>query len=50
MGLILSGTVGVLVKLLRAEHVDPGEADSLLQQMIAAGYHSPVDTLRDLLE
>jgi len=50
MGLILSGKVGVLMKLLRSGVIDLGDADRLLQQMIAAGYHSPVDTLRDLLD
>ena len=48
-GVEVSGTLGVLVTLLDAGAMKLGDADRLLQQMTAAGYHSPVDTLRDLL-
>ncbi len=45
----LSGTLGVLVRLIDIKHVPPDEANSLLYQMISAGYHSPVTSLEEIL-
>jgi len=44
----LSGTLGVLARLVDTGHVDIGEADRLLRGMINAGYRSPMTSLRDL--
>jgi predicted nucleic acid-binding protein len=45
----ISGTLGVLIRLVDMKHFRLDEADALLSQMIAAGYRSPVVSLRDLL-
>jgi predicted nucleic acid-binding protein len=45
----LSGTLGVLSRLVDSGVLSLDEADALLAQMIAANYHSPVTSLRDLL-
>lgn len=48
LGVPLSGTVGALKSLVDEEHVSLEEADKALQQMIAHGYHSPVQSLSEL--
>jgi predicted nucleic acid-binding protein len=45
----LSGTLGVLVRLVDIGVLDPKKADTLLSRMMAAGYRSPVATLQDIL-
>lgn len=45
----LSGTLGVLVRLMDLNHLGLAEADQLLRGMIAAGYRSPVTSLEDLI-
>ena len=45
----LSGTLGVLTRLVDIEHLSLEEADSLLLRMIASGYRSPVTSLRDII-
>ena len=45
----LSGTLGVLVRLIDIGSLRIEEADALLSQMIAAGYRSPVTSLQDLV-
>lgn len=45
----LSGTLGVLVRLVDLGVLRPGQADDLLAEMIAANYRSPITSLRDLL-
>jgi predicted nucleic acid-binding protein len=45
----LSGTLGVLARLVDLNQLDLGEADALLHKMITAGYRSPVTSLRDLI-
>jgi predicted nucleic acid-binding protein len=45
----LSGTLGVLVRLIDIGSLSLEEADALLSQMIAKGYRSPVTSLRDLV-
>ncbi len=44
----VSGTLGLLVRLVDQEHLTLSEADELLQRMIAAGYRSPVTSLAEL--
>ena len=45
----LSGTLGVLVRLVDLGALSLEEADDLLQEMIHAGYRSPFVSLRDLV-
>jgi len=45
----LSGTLGVLVRLIDIGSLNLEEADVLLSQMIVAGYRSPVTSLQDLV-
>jgi predicted nucleic acid-binding protein len=45
----LSGTLGILVRLVDLGVLPLDEADGLLAQMIAANYRSPVTSLRELL-
>jgi hypothetical protein len=45
----LSGTLGVLVRLIDIEHLTLDKADHLLTKMIAAGYRSPIASLRHIL-
>lgn len=45
----ISGTLGVLVRLVRTDHLTVPEADSLLRKMITQGYRSPVESLQELL-
>jgi len=47
-GVTVSGTLGILIKLVRAAYLSLDEADTLLQRMMAQGYRSPVATLADL--
>lgn len=48
-GCPVSGTLGLLLRLINIERLTETEADTLLKQMIAAGYHSPVTSLSELL-
>jgi predicted nucleic acid-binding protein len=45
----VSGTLGVLARLVDLDHLTLDEADGLLARMLRAGYRSPVSTLRELL-
>lgn len=45
----ITGTVGLLVHGVESGIIDRAEGNSLLAGMIAAGFHSPVPTLEDLL-
>jgi predicted nucleic acid-binding protein len=49
-GIVLSGTLGVLVQAVKRELLMREAADGLLQEMIARGYRSPYTSLRRLLE
>ena len=46
----LTGTIGILVACVRRGYLSLGEANSLLGEMIALGYHSPFDSLDRLAE
>jgi predicted nucleic acid-binding protein len=48
LGIELSGTIGALVKLLRRKVLSLEEADALLHEMIARGYRSPIQSLREI--
>jgi predicted nucleic acid-binding protein len=45
----LSGTLGVLVRLIDLGVLNLDDADALLSQMMTAGYRSPVASLQDLV-
>lgn len=45
MNLSITGTVGVLILLVRDEHLTLTQANELLSQMIVKGYRSPIETL-----
>lgn len=45
----LSGTLGVLVRLIDIKRLTVDQGDQLLQEMLVAGYRSPVTSLRDIL-
>ena len=47
-GLTVSGTLGVLVRLVEAGQLSLAEADESLAQMIDQGYRSPVRSLESL--
>ena len=44
-----TGTLGILANLVKQRDITLIEGNSLLQQMIKKGYHSPITTLDDLL-
>jgi len=46
----LSGTLGILLALVKQGHLPLSEADTILQQMIQAGYRSPIVSLADILK
>jgi|SRR3972149_1421694 len=48
LGLNVSGTLGVLARLVSSKAIDLADADSLLGTMIQQGYRSPVRSLREL--
>ena len=48
-GVRVSGTLGVLLKLVKMSEIELTEADRLLGDMMAKGYRSPVFTLSRLL-
>jgi predicted nucleic acid-binding protein len=49
MGISISGSLGILYLAVERELLTLAQADALLSQMIAAGYHSPIESLRELL-
>jgi predicted nucleic acid-binding protein len=46
----LTGTVGILAGCVRQRYLSREEANDLLAEMIALGYHSPIDSLDPLLK
>ena len=50
MQIQISGTIGVLVRLLQREILDAEQGDLLLIAMMARGYRSPVRSLRELVQ
>ncbi|MCL4490060.1 MAG: DUF3368 domain-containing protein [Chloroflexi bacterium] len=49
MQIPISGTVGLLVRLVEQSHLSLSDANGLLTRMIASGYRSPVTDLSNLL-
>jgi predicted nucleic acid-binding protein len=45
----VSGTLGLLLRLIDLGTLSQAEGDDLLRGMIAAGYRSPIDSLQELL-
>jgi predicted nucleic acid-binding protein len=50
LGIVVSGTLGVLTQAVKRQLVTVEEADELLGDMIARGYHSPFKSLAQILE
>ena len=48
-GVKVSGTLGILLKLVKQGALDMEEADGLLREMVAKGYRSPTSSLSRLL-
>lgn len=48
-GIRLTGTIGVLVQMVRAKHLELEEANGVLATMIEGGYLAPCARLDDLL-
>jgi|SRR5947209_12485244 len=49
LGIELSGTLGVLVKLVHRQAISPDLADELLTEMRRRGYRSPVRSIQEVL-
>lgn len=49
LGIPVSGTIGLLVRLVDLGALTVAEGDRLLAQMVAYGYHSPTDSLEHML-
>ncbi len=45
LGVRVTGTLGILVRLVQEEHLPLAEANELLAHMRRHGYHSPIDSL-----
>jgi predicted nucleic acid-binding protein len=48
-GVKVSGTLGILIRLVKSEMLSLDEANMLLQTMIAYGYRSPVSSLTSFI-
>jgi predicted nucleic acid-binding protein len=48
-GVLLTGTVGILVRAVRQQHMALAEANQILAQMITLRYRAPVQRLDDLI-
>ena len=46
----VTGTIGVLLALVKHHHIGLADANLLLSRMKATGYYSPVDSLSQLLD
>ena len=49
LGIPHTGTIGILAMLVKNKHITLAEGNHLLQEMITAGYHTPVTTLDEIL-
>ncbi|MFN8485581.1 MAG: DUF3368 domain-containing protein [Anaerolineae bacterium] len=49
MGIPVSGTLGLLVRLVDEDHLSFPEADDQLRAMIATGYRSPITSLTEIM-
>ena len=48
-GVSISGSIGILIQLVKQSYISLSSADALLHQMIAMGYRSPTNSLNQLL-
>lgn len=48
--IVVTGTIGMHVRAVRREIVDPATAELLFQEMVARGFRAPVSRLLDLLQ
>ncbi|MCX6048677.1 MAG: DUF3368 domain-containing protein [Chloroflexi bacterium] len=46
----VSGTIGILLSLVKHNYLNSTQANTLLQQMIQLGYRSPVNSLNEILQ
>jgi len=42
LGILLTGTLGILIKAVRTEHLELKTANRILQRMIKAGFYAPI--------
>ena len=49
-GVKISGTLGMLELLVEEGKLSIGEADEILSKMVQGGYHSPIQSLKELFE
>jgi predicted nucleic acid-binding protein len=49
LGIRLTGTLGMLVKAVRAGICGPAAADAYLRKMVESGFYSPVRSIRGIL-
>jgi len=49
LGVKLTGTIGILVKAVRKNIINSHHADEILNRMIAYGFYSPVDSIKEIL-
>ncbi len=50
LGVPISGTLGVLLSLVRRQVLAPAKADIILHRMVVNGYFSPVTSLKQILQ
>jgi predicted nucleic acid-binding protein len=49
LGVELTGTIGIIMKAVKKKVVAPKEADSILRRMIAHGFYSLVNSIKEVL-
>ncbi|HLC14818.1 MAG TPA: DUF3368 domain-containing protein [Thermodesulfovibrionia bacterium] len=49
LGITISGTLGIMLSLVKRDHITIDEADSILYQMVQGGYYSPVRSLAEII-
>ena len=49
LGVKISGTLGVMLSLVKRDYISMDEANFLLQEMVQGGYYSPVTSLDEIL-
>ena len=49
LGIRLTGTIGILTKAVRTKVINLKTADRSLEKMIAAGFYSPIVSIKEIL-
>lgn len=49
LGVTISGTLGILLSLVKRDYVAIDKANSILYQMVQAGYYAPIRSLDEIL-